>query len=170
MRHDGFTLIELLILVGLIGILTAIAVPGLLRARITGNEASAIGSIRSIVSSQQDYRGLNGGYATSITTLAATCASQLSPFIASDWITNGAIKNGYIFSVVPGTNAVPGPPDACGHPTSDKFYVTAVPEDVGLTGTRAFAADGGEVIWQNTIADAPPHPFKAGGTISPVGR
>src|SRR5436305_3599442 len=92
-----FPLSELLIVVAIIGIIAAIAVPGLLRARISGNEASAIGSLRAISSAQSTFAAScpNGLDAQSLATLGSG-PSGGSAFISPD-LTRGATvsKSGY---------------------------------------------------------------------------
>jgi type IV pilus assembly protein PilA len=148
-KQKGFSLIELLIVVAIILIIAAIAIPNLLRSRMAANEASAVGSLRTINTSAVTYSSTYpaNGYPASLTVMggAVPCTAAVATACLLDQVLAAGTKSGYTFTFVgtAGSTPVVG------------YVTTAVAVSLGNSGQRSFFSDQSGVIRYNTAGTAP---------------
>lgn len=160
-RDSGFTLIELLIVIAIIGVIAGIAIPQLLRARLSANEAQAIGDSRAVIAAQQTYAASNCGFFSDLPNLCRNggdCGGAIGipnyPGAAPEFLggdlgrTSPYIKTGYSRTFV-ANGAATDPPAHCDQTSLLDYCYRSEPADVGRTGVRSFSATPAGAIYMD---------------------
>ncbi len=143
-KQKGFSLIELLIVVAIILIIAAIAIPNLLRSKMAANEASAVGSLRTLVTGAVTFSSTYGtGFPPSLASFGGVPPATCTGADLIDAVLAGGQKSGYNFAYT-GLIAYANPPPGC--TGFNSFLITATPITVGTTGQRSFCTDQSGVI------------------------
>jgi len=140
-KQKGFSLIELLIVVAIILIIAAIAIPNLLKARISANESSAVGSVRTLTTANVQYAAQcpTNGFPAGLVNIGPGLGTCASAGIIDAVLLTG-IKSGYKITDV-GLTPVNG--------VNTTYLITATPQNVGVTGQRMFCSEQDGVIHYN---------------------
>jgi type IV pilus assembly protein PilA len=132
-KQKGFSLIELLVVVAIILIIAAIAIPNLLRARMAANEAAATAAVRTINTAEVTYLSSypDVGYANNLLALGGTdpCTPSSTSACLIDSVLTAGVKSGYNFTAT-----------GAGGPPNIQYYVTATPVTLNQTGTMSFCS------------------------------
>ena len=139
-KQRGFSLIELLIVVAILLVIAAIAIPSFLRSKIAANEASAVGSLRSLNTACVSYNTSYGQFPVALTNLGPIPSGGTPTSTSADLIDSvlsAGTKSGYIFVYTPG-------------PSNQSYSITAAPISVGQSGQRMFFTDQSDVIRADT--------------------
>jgi prepilin-type N-terminal cleavage/methylation domain-containing protein len=125
--RKGFTLVEIMIVVAIIVLLAAIAIPNLLRARLSANEATAIAAMRTLSTAMESYRAAQSppAYPAALTSLNASNPPYIDSVLA------GGNKSGYTFTLSGGGNT---------------YGIVATPQSENVTGVRSFFVDQSGVV------------------------
>ena len=162
-KDRGFTFVELVGVQALISVIAAAAIPGVLLARQAANESSAIGALKLTTSAQVAYSVAcgNGGYAATFVVLGTPPPNHGGEPFVPDYL--GAVVapqyNGYNFTLGAGAAAKAGPSDCNSTSTITTYFAAAVPMINGTTGTRSFAVNQRNTVWQLAGGAAPREPF-----------
>ena len=140
-EQKGFSLIELLIVVAIILIIAAIAIPNLLRSKMAANEASAVGSLRTLNTASVAYSTTYGTYPPALSNLGPATTPTSTAADLVDSVLSSGTKSGYTFTWAPGTGNL-------------SYSITAVPSTPGVTGQRDFYTDQSGVIRANATGTA----------------